>query len=324
MRPGKLHVNKLKPPQSFSQGAQRGERPLETRRLIVLVQVTLECKRLVASFALIVLEGWVCLHVSTQVRPVSKRFATVRTPKRLLPRVRAHVALQQPRPAERFAAHVALVLEVVGQEVHGHRWHGDVHFPTCGALLSHLAVYAPVRLLVPAQVGGCGVGFTTLTAGVPLGSSPQGSRGFPSWSSVHDEKRIHAVSFTHSCVAVDVSPGWWRNFGPGTVWLVRIAMDITMDITMDARICVVDAAIDDRWVARGGYFRDDWWIASNHIVVRIRTQIITDVAWRDKERGKSLWQEDWLAWNLHEWLLQSLNRVKRDIWVLANLSLTKT
>lgn len=111
------------------------------------------------------------LHVSAQVRPVGERFATVRAPERLLARVRAHVALQQPRPAERFAAHVALVLEVMGQQVHGHRRHGNVDFPTRGAFLGHLAVYAPVRLLVPAQVGGRGVGFAALAASVPLGGS---------------------------------------------------------------------------------------------------------------------------------------------------------
>lgn len=81
----------------------------------MLIQVTLEGERLVTPFALVVLEGGVRLHVSTQVRPVGKRFPTVRTPEWLLARVRAHVALQQPRAAERFAAHVAFVLEVVGQ-----------------------------------------------------------------------------------------------------------------------------------------------------------------------------------------------------------------
>ena len=145
----------------------------------MLVQVTLERKRLVAAFTLVVLEGRVRLHVGAQVRAVSERFATVRTAERLLARVRAHVALQQPRPAERLAAHVALVLEVVGQQVHGHRRHGNVDFPTCGALLGHLAVYAPVRLLVPAQVGGRGVGFAALAAGVPLGGAPGVRCGFP-------------------------------------------------------------------------------------------------------------------------------------------------
>lgn len=116
--------------------------------------------------------------MGAQVRPVGKRFTTVRTPERLLARVRAHVALQQPWPAERFAAHVALVLEVVCQQVHGHRRHGNVDFPTCGALLGHFAVYAPVRLLVPAQVGGRGIGFAALAAGVSLGGSFGNSRGF--------------------------------------------------------------------------------------------------------------------------------------------------
>jgi len=90
------------------------------------------------------------------------------------------VALQQPRPAERFATHITLVLEVMGEQVHSHGGHGDVNFPTGGALLGHLAIYAPVRLLVPAQVRRRGVGFATLAAGVPLGSSSRVSWGFPS------------------------------------------------------------------------------------------------------------------------------------------------
>lgn len=229
------------------------------------------------------LEGWVRLHVSAQVWSVGKRFATVRTPERLLTRMRAHVALQQPGPAECFAAHVALVLEVVGQEVHGHRGHWNVDFATRGALLGHLAVYAPVCLLVPAQVGGRGVGFAALTAGVPLSGSRVCCRS-PSWPSVHYEKGIHCVPLAHGCVPIDVSTGRWRHLRTRAVRLVRIAVDIAMD----TRIGVVDAAIDEWRMARGGNFRDDRWVTSHDIIVRRWTQVITDVAWREREREEEV------------------------------------
>lgn len=163
----------------------------------------------------------------------------------------------------------------MGQQVHGHRGHGDVHFATCGALLGHLAVYAPVCLFVPTQVGGRGVGFAALTAGVPLGVSSRVPCSFPSWSSIHDEKGIHSVALAHSCVSVDVSAGWWRDLRPWAVRLVRI----TMDITVDASVGVVNSAIDDWWRAWGGYFRDDRWVTSHHIIIGIWTQIITGITW---------------------------------------------
>lgn len=302
MRPVKSDLSKrqknfLSP--LFPQWAHGGESPLEARWLVVLVQVTFECKRLVTPFTLVVLEGWVCLHVSAQVWPVGKCFATVRTPKRFLARVRAHVALQQPGPAERFAAHVALVLEVVGQKVHGHRRHWDVDFATRGALLGHLAVYAPVCLLVPAQVGGCGVGFAALAAGVPL----SGSRVCccsPPWPSVHYEKGINCVLLAYGGVPIDVATGRWGHLRTRAVRLVRI----TIDITMDTRVGVVDAAIDDWRMAWGGYFRDDGWVTSHDIIIRRWTQIITDVAWREREGTKSInwpWQGDWLE--IRNWLV---------------------
>lgn len=173
----------------------------------MFVQVTLQRKRLVAPFTLVVFEGRVRLHVSAQVGAVGERFATVRAAERLLPRVRAHVALEQPRPAERFAAHVALVLEVMGQQVHGHGRHGHVDLAAGGALLGHLAVDAPVRLLVPAQVGGRGVGLAALAAGVPLAGASGVSRAFPSGSSVHDEEGVHRVALAHGRVSVDVAAG---------------------------------------------------------------------------------------------------------------------
>lgn len=86
--------------------------------------------------------------------------------KGLLPCVRAHVTLKEPRATEGLAAHIALVLEVVGEDVHGQRRHGHIHFITGGTLAGHLAVQAAVRLLVSAEVGGGGVRLAALVAGV--------------------------------------------------------------------------------------------------------------------------------------------------------------
>lgn len=52
---------------SCIQGAEGREGAFEAGGLIMLVQVTLECEGLVATFTLEVLEGRVGLHVSAQV-----------------------------------------------------------------------------------------------------------------------------------------------------------------------------------------------------------------------------------------------------------------
>lgn len=70
---------------------------LETCRLVVLVQVGLERKRLVTPLALEVLESRMGLHVCPEVGPVGKTLSTVSTPVRLVAAVRPHVSLQQPR-----------------------------------------------------------------------------------------------------------------------------------------------------------------------------------------------------------------------------------
>lgn len=172
----------------------------------MLVQVTLESEGLVAAFALEVLEGRVGLHVSAQVGAVGEGLAAVGASERLLARVGAHVALQEPRPAERFAAHFALVLEVVREQVHGHGGHGHVHLPTGGALLGQLAVQRAVCLFVPAQVGRGGVGFAALVAGVPL-DGPGAAEGFPPRTAVGDEESIDRVALADRGVFVDVAVG---------------------------------------------------------------------------------------------------------------------
>lgn len=175
----------------------------------MLVQVGLEGEGLIAALASVVLEGRVRLHVGAEVGAVCKGFPAVGTCKGLFSGVRAHVALQQPRPTEGLTAHVTLVLQVVGKDVHGQRWHGHVHFATGGALAGHLAVQAAVRLLVPAEVGGGGVGLAALVAGVSgravrslrenLGRAVSGTHapmalGFSPRAPIRDEEGIHGVA----------------------------------------------------------------------------------------------------------------------------------
>lgn len=80
--------------------------------------------------------------------------------------MRSHVPLQKPWPAEGFATHMTFVLEVMGENMHGQRRHGHVDLVAGGTFACHLAVEATVSLLVSAQIGGGGVGLSTLIAGV--------------------------------------------------------------------------------------------------------------------------------------------------------------
>jgi hypothetical protein len=141
----------------------------------VLVEIRLEREALLAALALEVLEGGVRLHVRAQVGAVCKGLAAVRTAEGFLARVRAHMALQQPGPGEGFAAHAALVAQIVREQVHSHGRHGHVHLATRWATPCQLAVQAAVRLLVAAQVRRRGVSFATLSARVPA-TSARGSR----------------------------------------------------------------------------------------------------------------------------------------------------
>jgi hypothetical protein len=114
----------------------------------VLVEVRLECERLVAARTREVLVGRMCLHVRAQVGAVSERLAAVGAAEGLLARVRAEMSLQEPGPGEQLAAHAARVRQLVRQEVHGECRHADVSFPARDALLGRLGVEASVRLFV--------------------------------------------------------------------------------------------------------------------------------------------------------------------------------
>ena len=99
----------------------------DARRLVVLVEVGLERKRLSAALACVQLERRVRLHVRAQVGPVGERLAAVRAAEGFLAGVGTQVPLQQPRPREGLVADRAAVLEVVSEHVHRQRRHRHVH-----------------------------------------------------------------------------------------------------------------------------------------------------------------------------------------------------
>ena len=108
-------------------GRRQGGIVADARRLVVLVQVGLERKRLAASLTRVQLESRVRLHVSAQVRSVCERLPAVCAAERFLAGVRAQVPLKQPRPREGLVTDRTAVFEVVRQHVHRQRWHRHVH-----------------------------------------------------------------------------------------------------------------------------------------------------------------------------------------------------
>ena len=76
------------------------------------------------------------------------------------------MTLQEPRPRESFPTELALVVEVVGEDVHAERRHADVHLVTDLALFSIVGVQAPVGLSVPGEVAAGGVVFATVSTAV--------------------------------------------------------------------------------------------------------------------------------------------------------------
>ena len=74
------------------------------------------------------------------------------------------MSLQEPGPGESFAAHIALVAEAVGENVHGQGGRAHVHLPAHRASLGVLGGQAFVSLLVAGQVGAGGKVFAALCA----------------------------------------------------------------------------------------------------------------------------------------------------------------
>ena len=123
----------------------------------MLVQVGFEGKSLFASGALEVLRRRMSLHVSTQVGAVGKAFFAHSARVWLLARVGSEMTLEQPRSGEGLPTHIALVTQVVCQDVHGEGRHGDVHLAADVALLSIVGIQASMSLLVPGEVRAGGV-----------------------------------------------------------------------------------------------------------------------------------------------------------------------
>ena len=135
---------------------------LQTASVEVLGQVGLDCEALATSGALVFLGAGVCLHVSPQVGPVGKLLAAVGASVGLLSCVRPHMTLEEPGPRESLAAHVTLVAEVVGEDVHGQGRHADIHLVADVAGLGILRAESLVGLLVAGEVGAGGVRFSAL------------------------------------------------------------------------------------------------------------------------------------------------------------------
>lgn len=118
------------------------------------------------------------------------------------------------------------MLEVVGQQMHGHSRHGDVNLPAGGTLLGHFAVHTAVRLLVSAQVGRRGICFSTLIARVPL-KGPGAADGFSPRPPIRDEEGVNRVALADRVVSVDVARGDLRLRAVGLVriWRSIVAVD---------------------------------------------------------------------------------------------------
>ena len=101
----------------------------------MFVEIGLQGEGFITAFAIKVLESRMGLHVSAKVGAVCKGFSTVGTTIRLVPRVAAHVALQQPRPGESLSTDIALVVEVVSEDVHAEGGHAHIHLVADLALL---------------------------------------------------------------------------------------------------------------------------------------------------------------------------------------------
>ncbi len=98
----------------------------------------------------------------SQVGPIGKLLSATGTPEGFLPRVRSHVSLQQPGPGESFPAHITLVAEAVGQDVHRQGWRAHIHLLTDRTGLGCLCGQLLVGLPVPGKVGTRSKVFATL------------------------------------------------------------------------------------------------------------------------------------------------------------------
>ena len=78
------------------------------RILVVTVQQGHARKCAIAIIAMVLLDETMRLHVSSQIGPIGKSSEAYLAFEWLLARMSSVVALQEPRPRERFAAYLAL------------------------------------------------------------------------------------------------------------------------------------------------------------------------------------------------------------------------
>ena len=62
------------------------------------------------------------------------------------------MSLQKPGSREGLVTHMALVLEVMSEEVHGESWHADIHFATMLTFLRLLTVQTPLSFGVEVSI----------------------------------------------------------------------------------------------------------------------------------------------------------------------------
>ena len=101
----------------------------------MFVEIGLQGEGFVTAFAIEVFESRMGLHVSAKVGAVCKGFSTVGTTIGLVPRVAAHVTLQQPGPRESLSTDITLVVEVMSEDVHAEGGHAHIHLIADRALL---------------------------------------------------------------------------------------------------------------------------------------------------------------------------------------------
>ena len=130
----------------------------------MLIQIRLQSKRLLTTSACKIFGRWVCLHVRPQVWSVCKGFSADIAGVRLVSGVGAEVSLQQPGPGESFATELALVVEVVGEDVHGEGGHADIHLAADVTLLGISWVQTAVGLPMSTQIAAGGIVFATVGA----------------------------------------------------------------------------------------------------------------------------------------------------------------
>ena len=130
----------------------------------MLIQIRLQSKRLLTTSASKIFGRWVCLHVRPQVWSVCKWFSANIAGVRLVSGVGAEVSLQQPGTGESFATELALVVEVVGEDVHGEGGHADIHLAADVTLLGISWVQTAVGLPMSTQIAAGGIVFATVGA----------------------------------------------------------------------------------------------------------------------------------------------------------------